>query len=234
MTQMIKIPIVPPGTDLKFRVTVTRENFTLDDDLFNVVIKNRWGRVVARLLKSDCYQDSEGRWYFNVENVQEGEHYAVFVGVIDDSDYGKQKRMWHDSQLLFIGRDGCIGTESRPTPHGDDCPVSYEQIWTVNVADGEYLADRDGNLFYTSDDKRISFSDRSSDDGKVRLSMTGDEFLKLIEGRDPNNEINTIPELMDAMQGISDDTTVKEEIEEEIDEDTPGRVTPEDLANFVV
>lgn len=230
---MIKIPIVPPGTDLKFRVTVTRENFTLDDDLFNVVIKNRWGRVVARLLKSDCYQDSEGRWYFNVENVQEGEHYAVFVGVIDDSDYGKQKRMWHDSQLLFIGRDGCI-TESRPTPHGDDCPVSYEQIWTVNVADGEYLADRDGNFFYTSDDKRISFSDRSSSDGKVRLSMTGDEFLKLIEGRDPNNEINTIPELIDAMQGISDDTTVKEEIEEEIDEDTPERVTPEDLANFVV
>ena len=232
---MIKIPIVPPGTDLKFHVTVTRENFTLDDDLFNVVIKNRWGRVVARLLKSDCYQDSEGRWYFNVENVQEGEHYAVFVGVIDDSDYGKQKRMWHDSQLLFIGRDGCcIGTESRPTPHGDDCPVSYEQIWTVKVADGEYLADRDGNFFYTSDDKRISFSDRSSSDGKVRLSMTGDEFLKLIEGRDPNNEINTIPELMDAMQGISDDTTVKEEIEEEIDEDTPERVTPEDLANFVV
>ena len=234
MTQMIKIPRVPPGTDLKFRVTVTRENFTLDDDLFNVVIKNRWGRVVARLLKSDCYQDSEGRWYFNVENVQEGEHYAIFVGVIDDSDYGKQKRMWHDSQLLFIGRDGCIGTESRPTPHGDDCPVSYEQIWTVKVADGEYLADRDGNLFYTSDDKRISFSDRSSADGKVRLSMTGDEFLKLIEGRDPNNEINTIPELMDAMQGISDDTTVKEEIEDEIDEDTPERVTPEDLANFVV
>ena len=64
--------------------------------------------------------------------------------------------------------------------------------------------------------------------------MTGDEFLKLIEGREPNSEINTIPELMDAMQGISDDRTVKEEIEDEIDEDTPERVTPEDLADFQV
>lgn len=234
MKQTINIPVVPPGTDLKFSVTATKENFSLDDDQFNVVIKNRWGRVVARMLKSDCYQDSEGKWYFNVENIQEGEHFAVFVGVIADTDYGKQKRMWHDSQMLFVGREGCIGTESRPTPHGDDCPVSYEQIWTVNLADGEYLADRYGNFVYTSDGQRISFSDRSSSDGKVRMSMTGDEFLKLIEGREPNSEINTIPELMDAMQGISDDTTVKEEIEEQVDEDTPERVTKEDLDNFVI
>jgi hypothetical protein len=142
--------------------------------------------------------------------------------------------MWHDSQLLFIGRDGCIGTESRPTPHGDDCPVSYEQIWTVNVADGEYLADRDGNFFYTSDDKRISFSDRSSSDGKVRLSMTGDEFLKKWEGRDPNGEIDTIPEMFDAARGISDDTTIKNEIEEEVAESDVERVTPEDLNHFVI
>lgn len=218
MVKTINIPVVPPGTDLKFRVTVTKENFLLDEDQFNVVIKNRWGRVVARLLKSDCYKDSEGKWYFNVENVQEGEHYAVFVGVIDDTDYGKQKRMWHDQQLLFIGREGCCGTESRPTPHGDNCPVSYEQVWTVNVADGEYLADRDGNFVYTSDGQRISFSDRSSSDGKVRMSMTGEEFLKLIEGREPNSEINTIPELMAAMQGISDDKTIIEEIDEQQEE----------------
>lgn len=234
MKQTINIPVVPPGTDLKFSVTATKENFSLDDDQFNVVIKNRWGRVVARMLKSDCYQDSEGKWYFNVENAQEGEHYAVFIGVIADADYGKQKRMWHDSQMLFIGREGCCAAEGRPMPKPEDCPVSYEQVWTVNLSDGEYLADRDGNFVYTSDGQRISFSDRSSTDGKVRMQMTGDEFLQLIEGREPNSEINTIPELMDAMQGISDDTTVKEEIEEQVDEDTPERVTKEDLDNFLI
>ena len=235
MKQMtMNIPIVPPGTDLKFRVTVTKDNFSLDDGQFNIVIRNRWGRVVARVLKGDCYQDSEGKWYFNVENTSDDEHYAVFIGAIADSDYGKQKRLWHDRQMLFIGREGCCGTAIHPAPKPDDCPVQYEQVWTVNVGDGEYLADRDGKFVYTGDDKRISFSDRSSADGKVRLQMTGDEFLKLIEGKDPNNEIDTIPELMDAMQGISDDTTVIDEIDEQVDEDTPERVTPEDLANFEI
>ena len=212
------IPVVPPGTDLKFRVTVTKENFSLDDAPFNVVIKNRWGRVVTRVLSGDCYQDSDGKWYFDVENAQEGEHYAVFIGVIADADYGKGQRMWHDRQMLFIGRGGCCGIATHPIPHGEDCPVSYEQVWTVNLADGEYLADRDGNFVYTSDGKRISFSDRSSDDGKVRMQMTGDEFLKLIEGRDPNGEIDTLPEMLDAARGISDDETIPEKIQEEIDE----------------
>ena len=234
MVTTINIPVVPPGTDLKFRVTVARDGFSLEEDPFNIVIRNRWGRVVARVMKHDCYQDSEGRWYFSVENVHEGEHYAVFIGAIADSDYGKQKRMWHDRQLLFIGRDGCCAAAPRPAMKPEDCPVGYEQVWTVNLADGEYLADRDGKFVYTSDDQRISFTGRSSSDGKVRMSMTGEEFLKLIEGREPNSEINTIPELMDAMQGISDDTTVIGEIEEQVDEDTPERVTPEDLANFQI
>lgn len=218
MSTTIKIPVIPPGTDLKFRVTVTKENFSLDGAPFNVVIKNRWGRVVARVLSGDCYQDSEGKWYFNVENAQEGEHYAVFIGVIADADYGKGQRMWHDRQMLFIGHDGCCAAEGRPMPKPEGCPVLYEQVWTVNLGDGEYLADRDGNYIYTSDGKRISFSDRSTDDGKVRLSMTGDEFLKLIEGREPNSEVNTIPEMMDAMRGISDDKTIIDEIDEQQEE----------------
>ena len=214
---MINIPVVPPGTDMKFRVTVTKENFSQDDDSFNIVIKNRWGRVVARLLKSDCYQDSEGRWYFNVENVQEGEHFAVFVGAIADTDYGKGQRMWHDRQPLFTGSVCCRTTETSPhSCEGHD--VQYEQVWTMNVGDGEYLADRDGNFVYTSDGQRIAFQGRSSSDGKVRMQMTGDEFLQLIEGRDPNGEVNTIPEIMAAMDGISDDETIPQKIQNEIDE----------------
>ena len=66
------------------------------------------------------------------------------------------------------------------------------------------------------------------------MNMTGKEFLKKWEGRDPNGVIDTVPEMFDAAQGIGDDTTIKEEIAEEVEEDTPERVTPEDLANFEV
>lgn len=223
---------MPVGTDLKFRITTTKDDFTLAGCPFFIIIKNSYGRVVKRIQKTDCFFDTEGRWYFNVENIKEGMHTAVFVGVYEDDDYAKQQRAWTDIQPLYDGTTDCW-------PHHHHCcsnthEVQYEQVWTVNLADGEYLADRDGNFVYTSDGQRISFSDRSSTDGKVRLSMTGNEFLKLIEGREPNNEINTIPELFDAARGISDDKTIIEEIEDEIDEDTPERVTPEDLAHFQI
>ena len=56
--------------------------------------------------------------------------------------------------------------------------------------------------------------------GKVILdTMTGEEFKKLIEGRDPNGEINTLPEMLDAARGISDVETIKEEVEQQIEED---------------
>ena len=70
--------------------------------------------------------------------------------------------------------------------------------------------------------------------GKVKLKMTGEQFVQLIEGKDPNGAVNTIPELMQVMTGISDDKTVIEEIDEELDDNTPERVTPEDLDNFEV
>ncbi len=66
------------------------------------------------------------------------------------------------------------------------------------------------------------------------MKMTGDEFLQLIEGREPNGEVNTIPEMMDAAHGISDDTTIKDEIEDEVQESDVERVTPEDLEHFVI
>ena len=67
------------------------------------------------------------------------------------------------------------------------------------------------------------------------MKMTGDEFLQFMEGRNPDGTIDTIPELMDAAQGISDDgTTIKGEIEDEMDENTPERVTPEDLEHCVI
>ena len=59
--------------------------------------------------------------------------------------------------------------------------------------------------------------------GKVMMHMTGDEFLKLIEGRSPDSEINTLPEVFDALRGITDkDSAVKEDVQDQIDDNECG------------
>lgn len=53
----------------------------------------------------------------------------------------------------------------------------------------------------------------SSSKQPTRLSMTGEEFKQLIEGVNPDGKIDTLPELMKAMKGISDDSTIKDNVE---------------------
>ena len=222
MTTTTTIPAVNPGNDLKFRVTTQKDDFNLARDPFAIIIKNRWGRIVKRIEKNDCYYDSEGRWYFNVEHVASGLHYAIFIGAYDDEDYDKQHRTWNDRQPLFVGREGCMMT-SRRRHHPAACPVSYEQVWAVTVDGEDYLADCNGDYVYTSDGKRIQFTNNLSqiienDMGKVKMKMTGDEFLQLIEGRNPDGAIDTLPEMLDAARGISDQQTIKGDVQEQIDE----------------
>ena len=220
MAETRTIPAANPGTDLKFRVTTTKEDFNLARDDFNIVIKNQYGRVTHRILKGDCFYDSEARWYFTVPNIKEGEHFAVFVGAYEDDDFDRQKRIWHDRQPLFIGTDDCSTADKKHACEGH--PVQYEQVWNVSIDGEDYLADCDGNYVYTSDGKRIQFSNQLSDIvenmGKVKMQMTGEEFLKMWEQRDPNSEVNTIPEMMDVMRGITDDETIPQKIQQEIDE----------------
>ncbi len=54
--------------------------------------------------------------------------------------------------------------------------------------------------------------------GKVKLKMTGEQFLQLIEGKDPNGAVNTIPELMQVMTGVDDQETIPQRIQDEIDD----------------
>lgn len=222
MTTTTTIPAVNPGNDLKFRVTTQKDDFNLARDPFAIIIKNRWGRIVKRIEKTDCYYDAEGRWYFDVEHVASGLHYAIFIGAYDDEDYGKQHRTWNDRQPLFVGREGCMMT-SRRRHRPDACPVSYEQVWSVSVDGEDYLADCNGDYVYTSDGKRIQFTNNLSqiienDMGKVKMKMTGDEFLQLIEWRNPDGTIDTLPEMLDAARGISDQQTIKGDVQEQIDE----------------
>ena len=221
-----------PGSDLKYRVTTTKEDFNLARDSFFIIVKNSYGRVTHRVTKNDCYYDSEGRWYFNIENVKEGGHTATFIGAYEDEDYDKQRRVWTDRQPLFDCGNDCTAPQKRHACEGH--LVHYEQVWAVSIDGEDYLADCDGNYIYTSDGKRIQFCNQLSNDiedmGKIKMQMTGEEFLRLIEGRDPNGEVNTIPEMMAAMEGISDDETIKGEIQEEIDEnDQENEASDDDI-----
>ena len=219
MATTITIPQMPVGSDLKFRLTTTREDFHPSEDFFCIVVKNSYGRVTHRVTKNDCFYDSEGRWYFTVENIKEGDHTATFVGAYEDDDFDRQRRTFTDRQPLFVGTDDCSTAGRQHSCEGH--PVEYEQVWDVSVDGEDYLADCDGRYVYTSDGKRIQFSNNLSDIvedmGKVKMQMTGEEFLKMWEQRDPNSEVNTIPEMMDVMRGITDDETIPQKIQQEID-----------------
>ena len=231
------IPAVNPGTNLKFRLTTTKDDFTLASDKWNIVIKNNLGRTTHRITKNDCYYDTEGRYYFNILNPQPGTYTAIFVGAYEDEDYPEDRRIWTDRQVLFVCREGCMMRQRRKH-HPSACPVQYEQVWACSLNGDDYLCDCYGRYILTAEGDRIQFTNNLSNEqeemGKVKLQMTGEQFLQLIEGKDPNGAVNTIPELMQVMTGISDDKTVIEEIDEELDDNTPERVTPEDLDNFEV
>ena len=101
--------------------------------------------------------------------------------------------------------------------------MKYEQVWSVSIDGADYLADCDGRYVLTAEGYRIQFSNDVSeiveDMGKVKMKMTGDEFLKKWEGRDPNGVVDTIPEMEDVMHGISDEETIHEHTEHQIEEE---------------
>jgi hypothetical protein len=220
-TEQRTIPAVCPGTDLKFRLTTTKDDFTLAGDKWNIVIKNNLGRTVRRITKNDCYYDDQGRWYFNITNPQVGTYTAIFIGAYEDEDYDEQQRIWTDRQVLFVCREGCMMRQRRQR-HPAACPVQYEQVWSCSIDGEDYLADCYGRYVYTSDGHRIQFTNQLSNEvedmGKVKMQMTGEQFLQLIEGKNPNGAVNTIPELMDVMQGVDDKETIPQKIQDEIDE----------------
>ena len=211
---------IAPGTDLKFRVTPHIDDFLISEDPFQIIIKNQTGRVCYRIPRNDCFYDSEGRWYFGIEHVQEGLYEAVFCAKVEDDDYDKQRCVVTDRRLLIaVGR---YALPPKPTEEPQKPWVEYEQVWAVSVDGADYLADCDGRYVYTGDGLRIQFSNDVSeiveDMGKVKMKMKGDEFLKKWEGRDPNGVVDTVPEMEDVLKGISDDETVHEHTDEQIDD----------------
>lgn len=208
------------GSDVKFRITSTQHGFSFGENKFEVTIKNKWGQKQFFVPKEDFFFDTEGNCYFTLENVKRGTYNAFFAGSFEDDDYDKQERVFTDEQeIMKVGICDC-----KPSVSSCQCEhkVQYEQVYTVSVDGEDYLADCDGKYIYTSDGKRIKFINSTTDKvknmAKVELNMTGDEFKQLIEGNNPNGEVDTIPEMKKVLEGISDDTTVKAETQQQIDE----------------
>ena len=204
------------GTDRKFRVDVLFTQYNHKTDPFTITVRDAFGREAFSVNKESCLRDTEGNCYFTFENPKTGDYFAYFRTDVPDDDYEKGTRTFTDKQRLCkVNLCGCnLHTCACEGEHG----VRYEEIWSVDVGGNLYLADKDGNLILTSDGKRIqlmSQNEYNDNMAKVRLNMTGDGFKQLVEGLDPNSEVNTIPEVMRVMQGISDETTVKQEIKDE-------------------
>ena len=137
---------------MKFRVTSTFDNFSLADNDFAITVKNRWGRVTAKVPKDECFRDSEGNFYFTLECVAGGVYEAFFRGGVPDDDYMKMTATVVDRQWLTnVGLCEC--GMARHTCGGHK--IHYEQVWTVNLDDATYLASEDGNLVLTADGRRI-------------------------------------------------------------------------------
>ncbi len=210
--------MIYPGTDLKFRITTTQPDFDLSRDDFEIKIKDRYGRVRYDLTKADCFWDDQGNWYFVMDDVKTGIYFAWFHGRYEDEDYDDQRRDFTDVQELCR-----VNYHDMPPRCHHRHVVQYEQVWTVSIDGEDYLADCDGNYVLTSDGNRICFKSNKEqiidDMGKVRMKMTGDEFLQFMEGRNPDGTIDTIPEMMDAARGISDDETIQHDVQEQIEQE---------------
>lgn len=140
------------GTDLKFRVT--SEYFDLTAHFFTLAVRNGRRQEICRIGKDECFQDSEGRWYFTLEDVRPNVYYVRFEGAQPDDDYDKQERVLTDVQPLCAVAPYAVRRPHCPRLH----KVHYEQVWALDVDDGTYLADKDGNLILTADGKRIQFT----------------------------------------------------------------------------
>lgn len=199
--------MIYPGTDLKYKITVTMENFNFSESDFTITLKNRWGATKYTIEKDDCFYDKDGNYYFVVESAPVGVLYAYFDAKYEDEDYDTQTRSVTDVQkLCTVGYCDCNTTTTSCECEHD---VEYTQVWTVSIDGGDYLCDCYGNYIYTSDGSRIQFTNENtqtvSDMGKVIMNMTGDEFLELMEKTNNNGTIDTIPEVMDAVNTLNEE-----------------------------
>ena len=207
------------GSDLKFRITIDMAGFSMDDDDFMVRVKNRWGQVKYDIKKDDMLYDSQGQWYIALKTMQAGTYYAITTAVLPDYDFDDHQQCIMDIQeLCRISSGECCCHEKKQCSCEKHMKVTFEQVWIVNSEHGAYLADCDGIPILDCDGNKIYFTEAPKPSRDTRLSMTSDEFKMLIEGRNEDGKIDTLPEVMDTLGGLAEDTEVDISSDQDIDD----------------
>lgn len=75
------------GTELKFKIDIEAEGFSMENDDFNVVIQRR--NVKKTFQKSDLVNDGEGNYYvcFDTAEFGVGTISAVVTAYVPDTDF---------------------------------------------------------------------------------------------------------------------------------------------------
>ena len=202
------------GTDLKFKVSASVVGFQLKRDNFCIVIKNRWNQVKYIIEKGDMLTDNDGNYYFMITNVQKGVYYAELTAEKEDTDFDTGIQHMVDRQYLVS-----VESEEFFDEHTTEgMAVAYQRVWFVSVGGYVYLAESDGTPILDSNGQKIYLKSSGKDEGAdVHLDITVKQLKELLEGRNENGKIDTIPEIVDTLGGMEENTEVGISQQEDID-----------------
>lgn len=214
--------MIQTHTSLKYLILIEADDFIQGIDPWHVEIRDQFHRHLINIEKEDCYRDNLGHFYFNLNDVPTGKYEAKTTAQVPDDDF-------RDGYMTIIDRQDLVsvGLHDCPCHHKETCPchetegikVTFERVYTKHIDGGDYLCDKFGNYILTSDGKRISFTTNniiSEDMAKVTLNMSGEEFLQLIQGRDKEGKVESLVEVVDVMQGMSDEEEMQVTTNEDI------------------
>ena len=150
--------MIHPHTNLKFKVEITAEGFSQENDPWAVLVRDQFKRIQFNVDKEDCIRDSEGGFYFLFADAPTGIYEAITTTNIPDDDYDDGYMVMTDRQhLVSVGfshwqhKGCCCKTEG--------VTVTFTRVFTVNIDDASYLCDCNGELILTADGRRIKFPD---------------------------------------------------------------------------
>lgn len=149
--------IMQQGEEAKYQITITRQNFIMANDNFQV--KLSWGMMgkTKTILKSDMLSNDDGNWFFTFDTSDMlGRVTAECSFDIPDEDYSDGYRTEINRQFLcfIVGHPLpariCIpGAPSTQT-------VIYERTEVSDVEEMyDYLTDSRGRIFKTADNELI-------------------------------------------------------------------------------
>jgi hypothetical protein len=70
------------GSDLKFHVECQLVGFSMEDNDFFIVIKNRWGQTRYTITKEECFRDASA----SQSGLMSAAHYSKLDGIAVASD----------------------------------------------------------------------------------------------------------------------------------------------------